>query len=288
MDHLLNALRGNWGLEGDAPADPSTLAGLIALARSGVNRDEILESACLVRERARQAAAETRRDLERPLDAELADALAALAEAFDCTVAILDEVETQPLDSLLPVLDEARQEIAHWSQFLDEWSRTPVPSCPKCGSRGPEEVCRVCGLDRLVPDPEAGQETRETAVLGPQYVAAYQAYLAVVDGRANLTRLMAALDPLEAYLAQVARLAGMHSAEVEAAALRSLDGVAEMRRVRSTRLTRNLHRGWDRIFHGARELRDAMPDLLRAAGRHEEATRLERTRHSEDGVSLGF
>ena len=155
------------------------------------------------------------------------------------------------------VYERATREFLESSDQLAELSASPVPVCPRCGSRGEENLCTPCDLDRLVPDPDVHDMEYNRAMVGEEFLAVYQAYAGVVEGEANLEPLLQALQGLELSLLEAQALAEQAAEdspphqELLNIINVAIDGVNRMHAVQENRLTRELHQGWTQIFGAA-------------------------------------
>lgn len=177
--------------------------------------------------------------------------------------------------ALLDSLEAVARRVGDAGRAMTTWLQAPVSRCPRCGARG-EPVCKTCGLDLLIPDPEhALNRNLRSAVLPPTFAGVYRAYTAAISGEGSLQTLYASLDGLEAemqekrgYAVAYGRYMDSVAAERLVATLEEvLAGVERMRRVTETRRMRDLNAGWELIFGSGQRVDTDTSGVLEEAGR---------------------
>ncbi len=256
----LSNLISSFGAPAEGP-DPSRLEGLLECLRAGeMDPDELTEH--LLRMQARiQEAHRDRLSAFQERASRLSPEVAALIERNLGACQVLEETLGKLAESAdaetVEVYERATREFLESSDQLAELSASPVPVCPRCGSRGEENLCTPCDLDRLVPDPDVHDMEYNRAMVGEEFLAVYQAYAGVVEGEANLEPLLQALQGLELSLLEAQALAEQAAEdspphqELLNIINVAIDGVNRMHAVQENRLTRELHQGWTQIFGAA-------------------------------------
>ncbi|MBT9588323.1 hypothetical protein IV102_33605 [bacterium] len=191
----------------------------------------------------------------------------------------------QPVLESSVILKAILGEIRQVEDELSSWTDGSVPVCIRCGSKGPEEICASCHLERLYPDPNMS-DSLESAHLGGDYLRLYKAYREVIEGDRPLRSLAALLLPLEATLQELMRLARHSDLEIAHEVQRGIQGLQDFRLGLATRKMRELNQGWDKVYASAVGLVRRLPGLFRQVGRPEEARRLEREQAMQDGASF--
>lgn len=290
MEELLKGVNGNFG--GSTGEDRSTLRGLIQFVKAwSEGGDSDLQGLTAditnLAARCQQAAVDTARDLEEDhLDPSLANSLEGLKECFGDSVEelgrLLELLRThQDVRECLECLEALQAEIQLLSRCLTGWTAGREPLCLRCGSKGSEQTCPQCQLERLIPDPSPDTEVR-SAHLGPRYVPIYQTYRDVVNGDRTLSELHDPLRSLEKEWQQVLRLARHSPIPLLQDVEIGLRGLAQMRLTWESRQARDLNEGWSRVFQCATALAQKLPAVLRQSGQTDEADALESRRLFQD------
>jgi hypothetical protein len=293
MKDLLKGFGANFGDEA-SPPEPTTLGGLIDFARGlhgEVATANLMRYAADLAQRCRQAARDTEQDLLDELDPTFMKVLRSLSDCFLEAQVELDSLQesvtrAENFDDNLETLAVLQGEIVQLSRCLQGWTSSREPLCARCGSKGPEESCSRCDLERLVPDSQADPEIR-SAHLGPQYVQLYKTYRDIVNGEAPLRVLPSALVPLEKELQQVRRLSRHGPDSIQPLAEQGIQGLARMREALASRHVRDLNEGWSQVFRAATALATHLPGLLRELGHNAEASELERNARFQEDIRLG-
>ena len=261
LDSLISSLGG----ESEGP-DPSRLEGLVQLLRQ--ESPDLQEPLQRMRSRLqeagrdRQAAYQDRRELLSPEVSALIERNLSACQQLDESLARLEQANT---GEDRQIFERAVSEFLETCDLLAELGRSPSPLCPRCGSTGTENMCPRCQLDRLIPDAEVAHEDYSRAMVGEEFLAVYQAYAAVIDGRAPLEPLLQALQSLEFSLLEAQALAEQaaegsppHQKLLEVIN-GAVEGVNRLHAVQDNRLTRELHQGWAQVFQAAAVVPQLLP-----------------------------
>lgn len=293
-DAYLKNLASAFGEQFDGP-DPTRLGGLYEYVEQALNgeagsvgeasgyvarmREQIAEA---VHER--EAAFATRQhelsaQISAPIQRNIG-ALQALEETLSGLQQSLDMQNSDEAYAQLQSLLECTTELKTSSDILAGLARSDAPLCPRCGSAGPEDVCPQCDLDRLVPDAETSEDDFEQTVVSHEVRNVYQAYAAVVDGKARLSTLFATLEPLEASLTHTratARQAAIDDPkenfhrELLYLLKEALGGIERMRGVQDNLLTSELHAGWADLFRAAVSLHEILAEMQESPATQDDA-----------------
>ena len=256
----LNNLLSAFGAPAEGP-DLSRLEGLLECLRSGeLDPEELsghllrMQSRIQETHRDRQGSYAERRHLLSPEVSALIERNLGACQDLDESLGVL---AVEPNEEVLGVYERATREFLESSDQLLELAASSHPVCPRCGSRGDENLCSTCQLDRLIPDPDVADMEYSRAVVGEEFLAVYQAYAQVVEGEASLEPLLQALQSLELSLLEaqaLAEQAAEDSPPHEALLViinEAVEGVNRMHAVQENRLTRELHQGWGLVFRAA-------------------------------------
>lgn len=263
--NYLNSLISSLGGESDGP-DPSRLEGLVQLLRQQApDLEEPLQrmrSRLQEAQRDRQAAYQDRRDL---LSADVSALIERNLNACQQLDDSLEQLQHNNSPEVLEVFERAVSEFLETCDQLAALGTSSVPLCPRCGSAGPENLCPGCQLDRLIPDADITQEDYSRAMVGEEFLAVYQAYANVVEGKAPLEPLLQALQALEFSLLEAQALAEQ-AAEDSPPHQKLLDvingaveGINRLHAVQDNRSTRELHQGWTQVFQAAAVVPQLLP-----------------------------
>ncbi|MBN9418538.1 hypothetical protein ABS71_08375 [bacterium SCN 62-11] len=261
LDSLISSLGG----ESEGP-DPSRLEGLVQLLRDEASdleeplqrmRSRIQEAG-----RDRQAAFEDRRSQLSPEVASLIERNLGACQVLDGS---LEQIAQENTPEGREVFERAVSEFLETCDLLANLGSSSVPLCPRCGSSGPEPLCPSCQLDRLIPDVSVTEEDYSRAMVGEEFLAVYEAYVQVIEGKAALEPLLQALQSLEFSLLEAQALAEQ-AAEDSPPHQRLLEvingaveGVNRLHAVQENRSTRELHQGWQQIFAAAAVVPQLLP-----------------------------
>lgn len=288
---LIGALAANWDDGRSATGrvgGPVTLKSLIVSLQAwmdGTSTVDLTPSLKQLREQVAEAARATELDLRQELAPELEASLRGSLEVYEDLDPVLEVLGkayaagNRAIKNMLALLEGAREDLRGHDEAMQAWLRAPVLRCPRCG-RTPTNnayVCPQCRVDMLYPDPESVlDDSQNSAQVGPEFVAVFEALSLVVRGEAPLSRLLAVLQGLEQSLSAWADIAEDEESSnvqlayaldtVADAARRALQGTAQMRSVAQTRQTRDLNEGWHTVFEAAQEIRAAIPTLSKHAG----------------------
>jgi hypothetical protein len=293
-DAYLKNLASAFGEQFEGP-DPTRLGGLYEYVEQALNGEagDVQEASAYVarmREqisqaaREREAAFESRaEELSSQISAPIQRNLQAL-RSLEATLGELQQsLDMQNTDEAYGHLDallEASTELKTSSDIIGGLARSDAPLCPRCGSAGPEDVCPECQLDRLIPDADASEEDFEQTVVSNEVRNVFQAYSAVVDGKAPLAALLATLEPLEASLSHTrstARQAAMDDPgenfhrELLYLLKEALGGIERIRGVQDNLLTSELHAGWADLFRAAVSLHEILADMQESPATQDDA-----------------
>ena len=261
LDSLISSLGG----ESEGP-DPNRLEGLVQLLR---NESADLEEP-LQRMRARlQEAGRDRQAAFEDRRSELSPEVAALIERNLGACQVLDsslgQISQQNSAENREVFERAVSEFLETCDLLANLGSSSQPLCPRCGSAGTENLCPTCQLDRLIPDVSVMEEDYNRAMVGEEFLAVYEAYVQVIEGRAPLDPLLQALQGLEFSLLEAQALAEQaaedsppHQKLLEVIN-GAVEGVNRIHAVQENRLTRELHQGWQQIFGAAAVVPQLLP-----------------------------
>jgi hypothetical protein len=307
---LLSALTSWAAPDGPREFEGHTLVGLIAWIRAWLEEPAHTRRLAACLEQMGERMARARRDIEEDLrahpylDGDLArpmqgmiEAYLSLEEAVDFLVRALDHQAGEEVRRGLEWLKAAADDLAMHRDALNDWRQEGLPRCPRCGSLGRQDLgtCPDCRLDLLIPDPELRpRQPGETALLGPAFVAAHEAYRAVAEGHRPLAVLGPALDGLQALLQHLRHQALLELREQDSGAVEglvrhleeALEGLERMRQVPATRRLADLHQGWERVFRSAVSCQQVLPSLLTELGRAEEAAEARARFGLRDSVQL--
>lgn len=256
----LNNLLSAFGAPAEGP-DPSRLEGLLECLRAGeMDPDELTGHLLRMQSRIQESYRDRQNAFAERGD-RLGVELSALIERNLGACQVLDETLGKLADSAdqetIATFERAIGEFLESADRLAEFSSSPVPLCPRCGSKGDTLICDACALDRLIPDPDVHDMEYNRAHVGEEFLAVYQAYAAVVEGEGGLDHLIGALQGLELSLLEAQALAEQaaedsppHQELLNIINL-AIEGVNRMHEVQENRLTRELHQGWNQIFGAA-------------------------------------
>jgi hypothetical protein len=263
--NYLNSLISSLGGESEGP-DPNRLEGLVQLLREGdlelENHLQRMRSRLQEAQRDREAAFQDRREQLSPEVSALIERNLNALQELDQN---LEQLQQANSPEVLEVFERAVNEFLETCDQLAALGGSPVPLCPRCGSAGPENLCPQCGLDRLIPDADIDQEEYSRAIVGEEFLAVYQAYADVVDGKAPLEPLLQALQSLEFSLLEAQALAEQaaedsppHQKLLEVIN-GAVEGINRLHAVQDNRSTRELHQGWAQVFLAAAVVPQLIP-----------------------------
>lgn len=256
----LSNLLSSFGAPAEGP-DPSRLEGLLECLRAGeMDPDELTGHLLRMQSRIQEAHRDRQSSfVERSQN--LSSEVASLIEFNLGACQLLDETLGKLAESAdsqaIEVYEQAVRDFLESSDKISELATSSVPVCPRCGSRGEDNLCTACELDRLVPDPDVLEMEYNRAQVGEEFLAVYQAYADLVEGEANLEPLLQALQGLELSLLEAQALAEQAAEdspphqELLNIINSAIEGVNRMHAVQENRLTRELHEGWNQIFGAA-------------------------------------
>ncbi len=249
--------------------DPNRLEGLLEILRGADQDGESLAGHLQrMRNRIEEAARERQISFEErrhQLNSQLADLIESNVSACWAIEAALTELLQGITPEGIDKLASASESFLQSGRQISELA-TQTPLCPACGA-GPEQACE-CGLDRLIPDPDTQHWEYNQAPVSEEFFAVYEAYAAVVEGRAGLAPLMGALQSLEFSLLEAQALAEQAAEDSPPhqqlldVINEALDGVNRVHAVSDNRLTRELHEGWNQIFRAGMMVQDLQNTLL--------------------------
>jgi len=270
------------------PGPPATLAQIYeeieqwiqspALSHLGIRLDGLVATI-------REAAFALDRDLEsgRPTE-EFIVLLQATREAYHDLESCLEEIQGGVAAFNLPIVAEelrylraATTNLRQCTEAIESWLEAPQLRCPKCGfgSEMADKLCPKCGLALLYPDLEPDfQSARQFLRLGPDYIAVYKVYIAVLAGEANLVDLQEPLLQLRAIVKGYPRLSGAGADAEQRAVFLELKelcqevstGINQMGEAFNSKETSDLNQGWLRIFEAAGRLQALLTPLLAEQG----------------------
>ena len=272
----LDSLMSSFGGASEGP-DPQRLDGLLQFARERLDQPDAQTELHRHVERMRNRIQETLRDRQGNYDGRRnalhADVSACiernLSACRDIDASLQAFGETGTSESL-DMYERAIGEFFESSDRLTELARSSQPLCPACGSSGPETICPACSVDRLIPDPDFADEDFDQAVVNEEFMAVFQSYQAVVEGRGTLADLSQNLQPLEFSLLEAQALVEQAVEDnpddsdqqtLLQAITHALEGVQRMHEVEQNRLTRELNQGWVLVFRGAKAVNELLPRL---------------------------
>jgi len=257
--------------------DPGRLEGLVEFARQRLDQADARAEVREHMERMRVRIQETLRDRQGNYDGRRSALHADVSACIERNLSACRDIDSALSDYLeaasaevLERLQRGIQEFFESSDQLSTLARSAQPLCPGCGSQGPESICPACSVDRLIPDPDFAEEDFEQTLVNEEFMAVFQAYQGVVEGRSPLADLVNALQPLEFSLLEAQALVEQAVADdpgnAEHSSLlnsinQALEGVQRMHSVEQNRLTRELNQGWVQIFRGAKALNQLLPGL---------------------------
>ncbi|MBS2034045.1 hypothetical protein JST97_03605 [bacterium] len=263
--NYLNSLISSLGGESEGP-DPSRLEGLVQLLRQ--QSPELEEHLQRMRSRLqeahrdRQAAYNDRRD---QLSPEVSALIERNLNACQQAEESLEQLQQANTPDTLEIFERAVSEFLETCDLLANLGSSSIPLCPRCGSSGSENICPNCQLDRLIPDADITQEDYSRAMVGEEFLAVYQAYADVVEGKAPLEPLLQALQALEFSLLEAQALAEQaaedsppHQKLLEVIN-GAVEGVNRLHAVQENRSTRELHQGWTQVFQAAAVVPQLLP-----------------------------
>lgn len=272
----LESLMSSFGGSVEGP-DPGRLEGLLELARQRLDQADAQAEVREHMERMRVRIQETLRDRQGNYDGRRSALHADVSACIERNLSACRDIDSALSDYLeaasAEVLDRLQRGIQEFFESSDQLStlaRSAQPLCPGCGSQGPESICPACSVDRLIPDPDFAEEDFEQTLVNEEFMAVFQAYQGVVEGRSPLADLVNALQPLEFSLLEAQALVEQAVADdpdnAEHSSLlnsinQALEGVQRMHSVEQNRLTRELNQGWVQIFRGAKALNQLLPGL---------------------------
>jgi hypothetical protein len=256
----LNNLLSSFGAPAEGP-DPSRLEGLLEILQSGEMDSQELSGHLLRMQSRIQEALRDRQGSYAERSHLLGPEVSALIERNLGACQVLEEtlgqLAVESNQEVQAVYERAIREFLESSDQLSELATSSQPVCPRCGSRGSENLCSACEIDRLIPDPDVADMEYSRAVVGEEFLAVYQAYAQVVEGEAGLEPLLQALQSLELSLLEaqaLAEQAAEDSPPHEALLViinEAVEGVNRLHAVQENRLTRELHQGWAQVFKAA-------------------------------------
>lgn len=261
LDSLISSLGG----ESEGP-DPNRLEGLVQLLRSEASdlQDSLWRMRQRIQEawRDRQAAFEDRRQHLNPEVAALIERNLGACQVLDSS---LEQISQENTPEAREIFERAVSEFLETCDLLAGLGSSSVPLCPRCGSSGPENLCPECQLDRLIPDASQLEEDFSRAMVGEEFLAVYEAYAQILEGKAGLEPLVQSLQALEFSLLEAQALAEQ-AAEDSPPHQRLLDvingaveGINRLHAVQENRSTRELHQGWQQVFLAAAVVPQLLP-----------------------------
>lgn len=266
LDSLISSLGG----ESEGP-DPNRLEGLVQLLRDEETHleDPLLRMRSRIQEaeRDRRAAYEDRR-------AHLDPEVAAVIERNLGACQVLDTTLEQLLEDRSPetleIFERAASEFLETCDLLASLATSSVPLCPRCGATSADNWCAACQLDCLIPDAAVLEEDYNRAIVGEEFLAVYEAYANILEGRAGLEPMLQALQSLEFSLLEAQALAEQ-AAEDSPPHQQLLDvingaveGINRLHAVQDNRSTRELHQGWQQVFMAAAVVPQLLPQVVEA------------------------
>lgn len=275
--NYLDSLISSFGGESEGP-DPNRLEGLVQLLRdeSGDLEEPLQRMRARLQEagRDRQAAFEDRRSELSPDVAALIERNLGACQVLDSS---LEQIGQQNSPENREVFERAVSEFLETCDQLANLGTSSQPLCPRCGSSGPENLCPACQLDRLIPDVSVMEEDYNRAMVGEEFLAVYEAYVQVIEGKAPLEPLLQALQGLEFSLLEAQALAEQaaedsppHQKLLEVIN-GAVEGVNRLHAVQENRSTRELHQGWQQIFGAAAVVPQLLPQEAEEEVEEEEA-----------------
>lgn len=265
-------------------------------------RKEIREGSMALARGFHQATLETEADIKKLPDySPLLDLYDTTLNSYEMSQKVIDHIRTEPsaldeselaqvIADLEVALEEMRMDQEQWA----DWLNGKAPRCSRCGYTDTKGgSCPDCKVDLLIPDPRPQESSNNTrAVLGPEYVQAYQAYAQLQDGHLSLGHFYRALQPLQKSIHQwdmlvsqggLAELSdGDLTASLSASVERSVNGLHQLLQAQETRRWVDINQGWDTVFQAAVALQQDLPRLHRAMGDEESARNLEQSYRTRD------
>lgn len=304
---FLNAFQQAFDTSGSGPT-PTNMKELLEAGRRWLQGEgdqaNLLAGVQRMEEKVARNAAATEADLRANprMEPELREAMVRSEDGYRELEVLMGELRSavqegaaQDVSDLLDRAEDLAVEIGQLGRFMREWLEAPGARCPRCGSTGPEPWCAACALDRLVPDPAFFQDRRvRTATLPPGFVNVYRHYTAVLEGKAPLADLYAALDALESSLRGVRTnadvLARRMDSEPAAVLVANVEdcyaGIRRMRQVETTHAMRDLNQGWEHLFRVGQGMQPAAAEVLAEGGRGESAGQVMNAHRTTDMVIL--
>lgn len=266
LDSLISSLGG----ESEGP-DPNRLEGLAQLLRNDAPdlddplfwmRGRIQEA-----ERDRRAAYEDRREHLNPEVASLIERNLGACQVLEAT---LEQLLNDRSPEVLETFERAASEFLETCDLLAGMGTSAVPLCPRCGASSNDNWCANCQLDCLIPDAGVLEEDYNRAMVGEEFLAVYEAYANILDGKAGLEPMLQALQALEFSLLEAQALAEQ-AAEDSPPHQKLLDvingaveGINRLHAVQDNRSTRELHQGWQQVFMAAAVVPQLLPQVAEA------------------------
>lgn len=278
-DDILGSLKDAWGVEDDDGPDPTKLSGLLELSEGWLEDEdndpaEIVHHFELMKNNVVGAHMERHQALHNGkvnydpsfvalVDKNLND-MVKIEKALEKFIEASSQSDREDCWEALGELEEGveavKESTAAISQFLDSAPKV----CMACSSIGDEDICTKCGGERLRLDPDPPPEDERKVQVSDEVLAVYQAYQAVLGGKAPLTQLVTNLQSLEfTYLE--AEAIGEQTLTNEAATDRikatatrmieaiqaTLKGIELMHGVTKTRSAAELNQGWRLVLDNA-------------------------------------
>ncbi len=306
----------SWALS-DPSAEPSTLRGISRVLQQMVNkpegilaedRERLVRAAEGFLPQVEHAIGDTLRLLEStpeqsPMNRLYAESLDAFRQTHH-SVSLLMELKAGCPKGLaasreaLERVEGAEEILAENLQNWRIWKGLDSPRCGRCGyeSDSPDQdrdTCPDCDVDLLLPDGRFSgcSFLGNQAILGPEYVVAFRAYLRLQDGEATLRQLDESLVPLKNMVAKWQKLR-------QAGALRTLQpdlqealvsaiqdsqcGLAKLAEAQVTRDWIDINDGWELLYRAGVLMQSKLPHLYRSLGESEAADDLESVFRTRD------
>lgn len=285
-------------------SDAKTLSGLLKaveeLPEDPDKRHLIQTDAPVLLTAIQNAIFETERDLANlPEYSPLLDIYQVALTAYDLAEVVLEEIVSDdgslPFESLADDLKMAAGELKRSQDMWARWMSDSTPRCACCGHTSNRDTeCPDCGADLLRPDSRSMETIhRRQAVLGPEYLQAYQTYLKLQDGEVRLTTFHQTLAPIQrnanswrAVLRQISptSLPDESYQTLVAATEQTISGANLISGAIQTRQWSHINDGWNSIFQAAADIQLQLPALYRALGSENQAQELEQDMRVRDLV----
>ena len=279
-DRLRNEIENAWGLKKNDGPDPNKLPGLLALAETKLETEELdalIEPFQTMKNRIVEMQLNQTAKLECDsirLDSQTMELLTKnLGDLESVELALEMFMESAGADDTescwdsLGELEVAAGELQESATAISRFFASSPLVCTGCASIGPEHTCPHCQAERLILDLVHDMECEDGAVVSPYFLEVYRSYEAVQCGEGTLEEFVEGLHGLEEGAEQCLERAIelLEQGEKEAQSLakadlvapsvdRLLEGIKMIESVVRNRSAATLNAGWKMVFESGVKL----------------------------------